>query len=342
VGLPGPCKLQTSKDGGKDTMMKHAAIWFIAFCLMGTVQAHVPIIASDNEGLDHATVIKDPLKSWAVFDHLNASGEVHYYTFYLEQGQKLHVSLFIPYEHNFTPTLAIMGPGIPSQGTPPDYLELPQNAGIMVIQGEQPGQAVFEPFTPSAQYNLVQKDMNVTQSGTYYIAVYHPSTTGAYGLAIGYREEFGLAEWIRVPLDVISIHEWGGQSLGYILAPMLVVVGIGFLFLLQLKNTLAGLFGWTGYTAGLLYIGSSAMIFMQIFIALDQTALTSEVFITLLLGLLPTIAGIIMIKMALEGKIGRKTRITMALLGITGLFIWAGLIIGPVLAIVASVLPSAK
>ncbi|MBE0525170.1 MAG: hypothetical protein IBX40_12705 [Methanosarcinales archaeon] len=319
--------------------MKKTILCLVLFYCIGTGLGHVPVIAGDNERLEMATLIHDPLKSWVIYDELHKAGEAHYFQFHLQQGQKLHVSLFTPGENNFTPTLVVMGPGISSLGTIPGYIEIPGDAGVLVVKSRYPGKASYEPFTPAAHYNVMDMDMVVNETGTYYIAVYEPSLRGSYGLAIGYREEFGFMEWIRVPWDVITIHLWEGQPPGFIFAPMLAVLVIGLFFLNHIRNNL---FGWIGYFAGLFYIGGSAMTMIQMLIAFSRAAPTSQVFITLFFVIVPIIAGIVIIRIATQERIDPKTRVTMTLLGIVGLFTWVGLIIGPVLAIGASVLPSAK
>lgn len=93
---------------------------------------------------------------------------------------------------------------------------------------------------------------------------------------------------------------------------------------------------------GFLYIGSGFIIFTQMGIALSQSALTSSVVVTIIFALLPIILGIALIRVALRarGEVTMHARIKMAALGVVGLFVWAGLIIGPVLTVVASLLPS--
>jgi uncharacterized protein YacL len=76
-------------------------------------------------------------------------------------------------------------------------------------------------------------------------------------------------------------------------------------------------------------------------VALTRTTLTSAVIVTVIFALLPLITGIIMLRIAqsVRDKIEMKARLKMAILGLLGLFIWAGLVIGPVMAVVASLLP---
>ena len=322
---------------------------FLSLLLVPAVQAHVPVTAADNEALETATFIHDPLKSWAVYGELRTGGVANYYRVEMEQGQRLHLLLFTPEEDVFNPRLVVMGPGIESQGSvPAAAIEVPGGAGVMVIAGERAEQASYEPFTPASYYELVDIDINVNASGTYYVAVYEPSQGGSYGLALGYQEEFGVTEWIQVPLDTIAIHQWEGQSLGFILAPLLGTVAAGFLVLFMRKKTgafvLQSLFGWLGSCAGLLYLGGGAITLTQMVIALRRTTLTPSVMLTLVFVLLPVIAGIALVRVATHthDSVAPKTRVKMAVLGFVGLFIWAGLVIGPALAIVTSIVPSAK
>lgn len=237
---------------------------FRNICLLGIVllfllsmvgaHAHVPLTTGDNEALETATHIHDPLKSWAIYSELREGGVANYYRFDMDQGQRLRLLLFIPKEDLFTPGLVIMGPGIESQGTIPAFIDVPEGSGALVVEGKRPNQASYEPFTPASQYNLVDVDMEITAPGTYYVAVYEPSQGGLYGLALGYQEEFGLVECIRVPLDVIRVHLWEGQPLGFILAPLLGIVVIGYIFLLWQRKkgalVLQNSFGMIGSFVG--------------------------------------------------------------------------------------------
>ena len=322
-----------------------ASILLLCLLLVLGAQAHVPITIGDNEALETAMHIPDPLKSWVIYSDLRDGGVANYFKFDMEQGQRLRLSLFTPRESSFTPGLVIMGPDIEPQGTVPSFIEVPEGLAARVVAGTQPETASYEPFTPSSLYELVDVDTTVNASGTYYVAVYEPSQGGWYGLAVGYREEFELDEWLRVPLDVITIHQWEGQSLIFILAPMLGIVALGFVLLFGERKkgvpVLQSPVSWLGSFVSFLYIGSGATIVAQMGIALTVASVTSTVIITVIFALLPIIAGIAMLRIAMQarGKIEIKSRIEIAILGIVGLFIWAGLLVGPVLAIVVSLLP---
>ena len=146
---------------------------------------------------------------------------------------------------------------------------------------------------------------------------------------------------------MITIRQWEGQSLGFMLAPFLVITAVG-LGLLALKykaaKTPRTLFGWLGASAGLLYLGSGAIILTQMFIALSLVTIMPElgwIAVTVTFALMPIIVSIGALVLALRSgkKITVKARVFMCIIGIIALFVWAGLWLGPALAIVASVIP---
>jgi hypothetical protein len=100
-----------------------------------------------------------------------------------------------------------------------------------------------------------------------------------------------------VPLDVIRIHHWEGQPLGFILAPLLGIVVIGYIFLLWQRKkgvlVLQSSFGVIGSFIGFLYLGSSAIILMQMARALSRAPLTSSVMVTIVFALLAIVASLL-------------------------------------------------
>ncbi|MFX0067253.1 MAG: hypothetical protein ACFFC7_34410 [Candidatus Hermodarchaeota archaeon] len=320
----------------------------ISIVAVPTITAHVPLTAGDNESLETAAIITDPTKSWALYSELHHSGEARYYLLNMEEGQTLYASLFVPpkyYEEGFTPGLIIMGPGITSHGEVPSFVEVPPEADVMVVENRYPRYPTYEPFTPSSLYSLAEARLTITTPGTYYLVVYDPSNEGHFGLAVGYREEFTLQEWILVPINVLGIHQWEGQSLFVILAPLLAIMSIGFVFLVVRRVSRGGspqsAFGWVAAFAGLLFLGSSAILFTQMIVALQETSLVSEMIVTLIFIISPAVLGIVSLRMALKDhqEVVTRQRIIIAIIGVISLFVWAGLLVGSILAILASIVP---
>jgi hypothetical protein len=253
--------------------------------------------------------------------------------------------LFIPIseKERFKPNLVVMGPGITSQDAPPEFVEVAGGVGVAALEGQLSAEPAYEPFTPSVYYYLADLDLEVSVAGTYHVAVYEAYQGGRYGLAVGYREEFGLDEWLMIPIDVIGVHQWEGQSIGLILAPMLATLSIGFaLSVWRRPASFRNFFNVTGVSAGLLYLGSGAMMFTQMVLALAATGPDFSTVLTVVFTLLPILLGIAILRLTIKDpkNVTRRVRALTALLGLLGLFTWAGLLIGPALSLLASILPT--
>lgn len=315
--------------------------------LMPVALAHSPLTAGDNESLATATVVPDPTKSWAIYRELHEGGEAQYYRFDIVKGQRIHVSLLTspdPEDRGFTPGLVLMGPRIISQGIVPDYVEVPEGVGSLAVCGKQPAKATYEPFSPSSFYLLADLDLDAPASGAYYIAVYEPSRGGHYSIAIGYIESYTLSEYILIPINLISVYQWEGQSLALIFAPMGATVAIGLgLMVWRWRNRefLRTPSGWVGTLAGLLFLGTGVTVLYQMAFALTWATAVPEVGITIVFALVHILLGVGILRIVLSGrrKLDARTRVYLAILGILGFFAWVGLLLGPTLALIASFLP---
>lgn len=318
---------------------------------MANVMAHAPLSPGDNESLSTATEIPNPLKSWAIYgelhEHENGETHVQYYKFNISQGQKIRVMLYKSRrseESTFLPSFVLMGPALPEQDTLPAFVEKPAGAEALVVKGEQPAVATYEPFSPSSFYSLADLEIDAPASGTYYIAVY-ATEGGHYGLSVGEVESYGIEEWVLLPINLISVYLWEGQSLALILAPYVVVLAVGIGFIIsrrKRKGTYGTLMGWLGILAGLLFLGSGVATLFRMIISLIGTSAGVEAVITLIFALIPTILGVMTLRLSLrkEERVSVRKRVYLLVLGVVALFTWAGLIIGPVLAIASSLIPS--
>jgi hypothetical protein len=152
----------------------------------------------------------------------------------------------------------------------------------------------------------------------------------------------------RVPLGRArknaGIYQWQGQSLALILAPMIVSVAVGVVFtawVLYRQRRLSSPLAWLAAVAGFSFIGTAASTFMQL--AIDATVVNVgvEALLTFIFAVIPLILGVLTVRLALQNKpITLRHRVYLVVLGVAALFIWAGYIVGPALAIAASVMPS--
>ena len=90
----------------------------------------------------------------------------------------------------------------------PEFIEAPNDVGVLIVESNMPERPEYEPFTPSSYYYLSEFDLEISEHGDYYLVVYETYKEGRYGLAVGYREVFGIDEWLLIPIDVLSIREW--------------------------------------------------------------------------------------------------------------------------------------
>jgi hypothetical protein len=308
----------------------------IVALLAPSAQAHVPFFPLDNQKIAFASHISDPGKSWAIYGKLGG-GEAQYYSFNIEQGQRIYLSLLKstnPNEKDFNPHMALMIPEREANGTAPGFVEVPAGYGAMSIEGMRSEHAFFEPFGPGSYYEMAELNITAPNAGIYYVAVYDPDNGGHFSLAIGYREEFSLIERITTPLKLISVYQWGGQSLAFILAPIFAAFAVGLIFIWHSKKRTA--FMSTATMAGVLFLGTSATMLCQIIFNMMLVLVGSEVAISLMLALFHAMLGVAALRLS-RGQAGLLQRVALAIIGTFALLAGSGLVVGPLLAVAASV-----
>ncbi len=339
-----------------------------AYFLFSPVFAHVPVFGGEGKSLEEAIYVEDPLKSRVLYGQLSGGGDVRYYSFEMEKGERIRLGLIVPVEPRTRgfPDLVLMGPGIVSgeesgekngeeseeesgeAAEAPETVKIPEGNGILVVPGSRPGSATYEGFTPSAFHSLARLDLEAPESGTYYAAVNSPPGGGNYGVVLGYLESFSLKEWLLIPLNQIRIYRWEGQSLLFIFSPLLLTLAVGFLIILRTKAEVVDYDPgrWSGAVAGLLFLGTGTSFLFQMLVSLSKSAYTPEIIITLFLAFAHLGLGAIAIYLSLRGKEYGKERarekLYFLVLGLGGFLLWAGWIVGPVLALEAGLLAWAR
>ncbi|QSZ66484.1 hypothetical protein RJ40_02695 [Methanofollis aquaemaris] len=307
-----------------------ACLLVLCLCTAGT--AHVPVQGGENDHLDHALPVENPEKSWVVYDTLPPGGGVKYYRFDLKEGDELRLGLFTPDHTASPPTLVVMEPEVAGSGATPSGVEIPPDAAAVVVESAPPDQPEYEPFTPSALYPVAAYTLVATVPGTYYAAV--AGDEGNFGLSVGFREEFSPSEWLGVPLSVVGVHLWEGQSPALVFGPLVLALAIGAVFLARAPRR-PDLPGLLALAAGLLYIGGGAMVLLQMGIAIAQTGWAVAALFTLIFALGPMLLGVVALRAGRERE--RKGFVLkMAGVGLLGFLLWAGLVVGPILALAAA------
>jgi hypothetical protein len=306
------------------------------------VDAHVPISADNNNNLNTALSVEKPTKSYAIYGHLHDAGDVGYYQFNLNAGDQLKLSLMTTGFDAPVPDMVVMSPGNsgPIDGLPQN-VDVPPGYNAEVIKGQKPVTAEYEPFSPAAVFNVASYSKNITQPGTYYVAVISPADETQYSIAVGYLEEFSLEEWVLVPINLINTHLWEGQSIIAILTPFLAIFILGLILIARRDNKIKKpLSFWLATIAGLCYLGGASIVLVQMVRVIRVTGPSAGVIITLIFTMIPILLGIWALRIARSpSPQSKKDQLSLGIIGLLGLLFWAGLIIGPVVAFIAALVP---
>jgi hypothetical protein len=135
---------------------------------------------------------------------------------------------------------------------------------------------------------------------------------------------------------------WQGQPLPLVLLPIIGAVAGGAIWFGKRTDGI-GLWpgAWLLAVAGFSYIGSAILILAETVLAGLVTGPESAMMVTVFFAALPLIIGGLMVRNSarLTGPPSLGGRGLILLYGILGFVFWAGVIIGPVLAIAAACMP---
>jgi hypothetical protein len=156
------------------------------------VEAHQPYFEDEDWTPTNAYHVKDPTISTALYATLERRDDVDYVRFTGRQGQSILVGLTIPQiegQEHFTPTFALIGPGLPTTRLPA-RVETPPGAGAHILRaasGEPT--SFFEPFSRTRYWERQEERFVLPTDGEYWVAVWNDAgQVGRYTLVIGDRE----------------------------------------------------------------------------------------------------------------------------------------------------------
>lgn len=222
------------------------------FIFVPAASAHRP-----EEGIDEGlTVIPSPSVSYAYYREFESPNFLHSYAFDGDAGQFFHAGINIPQIaglEDYGVTFALVGPGLPAidqtafaashshegaetndhaheQVELPGWLDLDQMGGIVVPS--QVGEDFFEPFTQTNYWGRQVLELNLPESGRYYLLVWNADKEpGKYVLDTGREEVFGPADITRFPvwwLNTRLYFEQGPALLGVASVLFFGIVGVVF------------------------------------------------------------------------------------------------------------------
>lgn len=309
----------------------------------GLLWGHAPVRIEGGYSLKDAAEIQNPSKSWIVYTDIQQARQPRYYFLSYSLGDRIKLVVTTPEPGPFIPDLVLMGPGLEPEIEVPSFVELPEGQGSLLVQGK-PAEPVLEPFTSTAIYKVIELDTTAPADGVYYVAIYSNEQQGKFALAPGYLESFTVRELIMLSIDIPVIHIWEGQHPVIVFFPMLAVLLIGLIYLRRNWRVRrpASVNQGLAAIAGLICLGSAAITLYQTIRALAITGIEPQAGISALLICFPTLGGCLLLSSSRAAYFGIKARIKAAFGGIVGLTFWAGLLIGPFLALIAALLPTLR
>ncbi|WP_254272955.1 hypothetical protein [Haloarcula marina] len=307
------------------------------------VAGHVPSFPTDNTSPDSAVAVPDAAKSWSFYDYIEP-GEVAYYRFSLTAGERLRVGTFTPDDGSFAPSVVVMSESFDGTDGVPGRVSVPDGMGAVVVTGERPARAEYEPFAPSATYHTASLDRPVDADAAYLVAVYEPDNrSGEVGVTVGYREEFSPTEYLTVPFDLVQVHLWEGQSPLLVVGPFaLTVLAGGVLTRRRWADRSRSLVRGALALGALLVLASGVNTAVQTGVALTKTGPTAGVVVTALYVVVPLACGAWALWVA-----GRdasvtttRTRAGLAVAALLSVATWAGFLVGPAVLLAVAVTPT--
>lgn len=199
----------------------------LALCLfVSPALAHRP----DPGNTLRITEIESPTTSFAFYRELTNSSDVHLYSFEGQAGQFFHAGINIPEIYgleDYGVSLALTGPGLAPLNLDNLPFENDLTPGVfpslansnLVLAGLHTGtlggiiaptvrsEDFFEPFTQTNYWGRQTLELNLPETGTYYLIVWNPNgQPGKYVMDTGTQEVFGPSDLFLFPKWWIDTH----------------------------------------------------------------------------------------------------------------------------------------
>lgn len=201
----------------------------------------------DISSFQNPKVVDDPAVRYAYHAELEP-GKVDIYQIYAAGTEAGNPSLAVPKvgtPQDFTPAMALIGPGLPTDVTtgtlpfqlPSDPLNRP--VGVKVIEFSEAGGA--QSFDTSLFWRKSEYGATYPQSGPYYIAVWDKGGRGGrYVLEVGGKEQFGLLDLAKFPYTWVKQQMWFGNWPAPVIAGLLLTMALAALLFLLGKRRRTG------------------------------------------------------------------------------------------------------
>jgi hypothetical protein len=204
---------------------KKILISFFVIILLSTTiaSAHVPYIERRDYSQENPYYVWKMIEkskafyAWLEYNQDDTSDDIDVYKFKINNNPKnIYIELIIPvienYYENFVPWFALVGPNLPEPNQDLPF-QLPEGYGAIIKENVEPGverETFYEPFGGKSYYYGPVLDMDIAESGVYYIYCWDPHNQGGdYVLVIGKGEFFGPIDIVRSLINTVIIRRNG-------------------------------------------------------------------------------------------------------------------------------------
>ncbi len=161
--------------------------------LIVPASSHQPFFETKDFSAENPGRIKDPTVSTAMYATLETPYDVDFYSFYGSIGQSILFSITIPQiagQENFTPNMALIGPGLPRVDLPRTVnIAKPKDFGVLVLPSPANATPFFEPFSRTSYWTRQNEYVKLPANGSYLVAVWDDDGhVGRYVFVIGDKE----------------------------------------------------------------------------------------------------------------------------------------------------------
>jgi hypothetical protein len=141
--------------------------------------------------------VRNPSVSTAVYATLADGEDVDYFEFEASEGDQVLLEITIPQivgQEAFTPTMALIGEGLPDVRLPLRIAREKGSGGI-ILRSSGPATEFYEPFSRTRYWERQSERVTIPRDGTFRVAVWDElERAGRYTFVIGDREVPG-GDW---------------------------------------------------------------------------------------------------------------------------------------------------
>ncbi|GMU92185.1 MAG: hypothetical protein AMXMBFR4_12430 [Candidatus Hydrogenedentota bacterium] len=167
--------------------------------------AHRPVFGDGSHNdAESALQIQEPRVSQVVYEEITGSSAQLWLTFNVSEGDDIYLQLGVPAIDrlaDYRPSLALLGPGLPSIDLP---FDVPSGLGGVLLEPSGGPEVFKEPFTGTQSWILLESDRAAPAAGTYYVVAFDPAgEPGKLWVAIGREENFTFVDLLTFA-DIID------------------------------------------------------------------------------------------------------------------------------------------